>query len=151
MMSHKLIMYDESSLSLPVSLYVIIYGMGWLRLAGSFKLYVSFAEYRLFYRALLQNIVSFIGLFLSSTLIMYDISSAKILNQRRYHLRCSCTPSSFVWHVKLHSWMSTQLYIHFACEIYFYADYVLRAVSFHMCTYYVYFIYLYSYIFTYLI
>ena len=29
--------------------------MGWLRLVGSFKLYVSFAEYRLFYRALLQK------------------------------------------------------------------------------------------------
>ena len=29
--------------------------MGWLRLAGSLKLWVSFAEYRLFYRALLQN------------------------------------------------------------------------------------------------
>ena len=29
--------------------------MGWLRLVGSFKLYVSFAEYCLFYRALLQK------------------------------------------------------------------------------------------------
>ena len=29
--------------------------MGWLRLVGSLKLYVSFAEYRLFYRALLQK------------------------------------------------------------------------------------------------
>ena len=29
--------------------------MGWLRLVGSLKLYVSFAEYRVFYRALLQN------------------------------------------------------------------------------------------------
>ena len=28
--------------------------MGWLRLVGSLQLYVSFAEYRLFYRALLQ-------------------------------------------------------------------------------------------------
>jgi len=28
---------------------------GWLRLVGSFKVYVSFAEYRLFDRALLQN------------------------------------------------------------------------------------------------
>jgi len=53
--------------------------MGWLRLVGSIKLCVSFAEYRIFYRALLQkrpiilksgnfvsllqNIVSFIGLF----------------------------------------------------------------------------------------
>ena len=30
-------------------------GMGWLRLVGSLKLQVSFAEYRLFYRALLQK------------------------------------------------------------------------------------------------
>jgi len=30
-------------------------GVGWLRLVGSLKLYVSFAEYRLFYRALLQK------------------------------------------------------------------------------------------------
>ena len=29
--------------------------MGWLRLVGSLKLQVSFAEYSLFYRALLQN------------------------------------------------------------------------------------------------
>jgi len=28
--------------------------MGWLRLVGSLKLQVSFAEYSLFYRALLQ-------------------------------------------------------------------------------------------------
>jgi len=32
-----------------------IRGMGWLRLVGSLKLQVSFAEYRLFYRALLQK------------------------------------------------------------------------------------------------
>jgi len=29
--------------------------MGWLRFVGSLKLKVSFAEYRLFYRALLQK------------------------------------------------------------------------------------------------
>jgi len=29
--------------------------MGWLRLVGSFKLQVPFAEYSLFYRALLQK------------------------------------------------------------------------------------------------
>jgi len=29
--------------------------MGWLRLVGSLKLQVSFAEYSLFYRALLQK------------------------------------------------------------------------------------------------
>jgi len=33
---------------------LIVHGkyMGWLRSVGSIKLYVSFAEYRLFYRAL---------------------------------------------------------------------------------------------------
>jgi len=30
-------------------------GVGWLRLVGFLTLYVSFAEYRLFYRALLQK------------------------------------------------------------------------------------------------
>ena len=30
-------------------------GIGWLRLVGSLKLQVSFAEYSLFYRALLQK------------------------------------------------------------------------------------------------
>jgi len=30
-------------------------GMGWLRLVGSMKLKISFAEYSLFYRALLQE------------------------------------------------------------------------------------------------
>jgi len=29
--------------------------MGWLRLVGSLKLYISFAEYRLFYKALLAK------------------------------------------------------------------------------------------------
>jgi len=29
--------------------------MGWLRLVGSLELYVSFAEYRLFYRSLVQK------------------------------------------------------------------------------------------------
>jgi len=29
--------------------------IGWLRLVGSLKLWVSFAEYRLFYRSLLQK------------------------------------------------------------------------------------------------
>jgi len=36
------------------SLFESLY-MGWLRLVGSLKLQVSFAKYRLFYRALLQK------------------------------------------------------------------------------------------------
>ena len=49
------------SVSLSLSLCVWVsnlfsfYAMGWLRLVGSLKLYVSFAEYRLFYRAPLQK------------------------------------------------------------------------------------------------
>ena len=34
---------------------VLTLTMGWLRLVGSLKLYVSFAEYSLLYRALLQK------------------------------------------------------------------------------------------------
>jgi len=33
----------------------VVFGMGWLRLVGSLTFYVSFAEYSLFYRALLQK------------------------------------------------------------------------------------------------
>ena len=36
----------------PMSLHLAA-NMGWLRLVGSLKLQVAFAEYRLFYRALL--------------------------------------------------------------------------------------------------
>jgi len=32
-----------------------VYPMGWLRLVGSLKLHVSFAEYSLFYSSLLQK------------------------------------------------------------------------------------------------
>jgi len=44
----------------PVHVHIVgdmqhIHGMGWLRLAGSIKLQVSFAEYSLFYGALLQQ------------------------------------------------------------------------------------------------
>jgi len=35
--------------------YSNVWHMGWLRLVGALKLYVSFAEYSLFYRALLQK------------------------------------------------------------------------------------------------
>ena len=38
-----------------ICIYHGIFPMGWLRSVGSIKLWVSFAEYRLFYRALLQK------------------------------------------------------------------------------------------------
>jgi len=37
------------------TLFAHMLPMGWLRLVGSLKLHVSFAEYHLFYRALLQK------------------------------------------------------------------------------------------------
>ena len=38
--------------------------MGWLHLVGSIELYASFAEYRLFYRALLQKGPMFLSIIL---------------------------------------------------------------------------------------
>jgi len=40
---------------LCLGIWYSFYDMGWLRLVGSLKLQVSSAEYRLFYRALLQK------------------------------------------------------------------------------------------------
>ena len=44
---------DATQTQIDVS--TVFHGIWWLRLVGSFKLYVSFAEYRLFYGALLQK------------------------------------------------------------------------------------------------
>ena len=49
MYSQKRPIYVERDSSLP------FVAMGWLRMVGSLKLHVSFAEYRLFDRALLQK------------------------------------------------------------------------------------------------
>ena len=47
--------------------------MGWLRLVGSLKLHVSFAEYSLFYRALLQKRPIILrSLLLEATPYMYE-------------------------------------------------------------------------------
>jgi len=45
---------ESTGLELNVSRSIDL-RMGWLRLVGSLKLQVSFAEHRLFYRALLQK------------------------------------------------------------------------------------------------
>ena len=49
--------YNIALSILIYTIQVLIYGMcmGWLRLVGSLKLQVSFTEYRLFYKALLQK------------------------------------------------------------------------------------------------
>jgi len=45
----------DIGLCIYVSAEPYVHAMGWLRLVGSSKLYVSFAEYNLFYRALLHK------------------------------------------------------------------------------------------------
>jgi len=45
---------SNSSMGISYNIYAEDF-MGWLRLVGSLKSYVSFAEYRLFYRAFLQR------------------------------------------------------------------------------------------------
>ena len=63
--------------------YMFIHCMGWLRLVGSLKLQVSFAEYYLFYEALLQKRL----MILRSLLIVatpYLLSSHKIHYIFRY-------------------------------------------------------------------
>jgi len=49
------IIKNSCALNVSISRYSSTPNMGWLWLVGSFKLYLSFAEYRLFYRALLQK------------------------------------------------------------------------------------------------
>jgi len=47
--------YVSATLKISAVLWARLHTMGWLLFVGSLKLQVSFAEYRLFYRALLQK------------------------------------------------------------------------------------------------
>ena len=64
--------------------------MGWLRLEGSFKLDVSFVEYRLFYRALLLKRPMILRslLIVATPYLMCDIDSL-IRETRRIQMTCS--------------------------------------------------------------
>ena len=46
--------YRYICVNIHINIHIYM-SMGWLRSVGSIKLYVSFAEYCLFYRALLQK------------------------------------------------------------------------------------------------
>ena len=65
--------------------------MGWLRLVGSFQLQISFAEQCLFNRALLQNIVSFIGLF-GTTDLCFSFPSYYYPLYTHYHFSMTNSP-----------------------------------------------------------
>jgi len=63
--------------------------MGWLRLVGSLKLQVSFAEYSLFYRALLQKRPIILrDLLIVATLYRYGITNSgfKVSFGRKTHV-----------------------------------------------------------------
>ena len=67
------------------SAFDCISGMGWLRLVGSFKLWVSFAEYRLFYRVFLQkrpmilrSLLIVATLYVESAVIVYVIVTVTV-------------------------------------------------------------------------
>ena len=49
------ILFWSACLNVHACLYVMYVCMKWLRLVGSFKLHVSFTEYSLFYRTILQK------------------------------------------------------------------------------------------------
>jgi len=53
--SRVMTMKESSHMYAGVMSHIRMSHVGWLQLVGSLKLYVSFAEYHLFYRALLQK------------------------------------------------------------------------------------------------
>ena len=76
--------------------------MGWLRLVGSFKLYVSFAEYGLFYRSLLQKGLIF---------FLWQCTAQKTDRKEPYCLRRAGARYSMGW---LRLVDSFKLYVSFA-------------------------------------
>ena len=70
--------------------------MGWLRFVGSFKSQVSFAEYRLFYRALLQKRL----MILRSLLIGVSALLAHGDSTQQVHFWCVCVDVSCVTHLQ---------------------------------------------------
>jgi len=81
------------------------YDMGWLRLVGSLKLYVSFAEYHLFYRAFLRKRPIILrSLLIVATPYAYSVVALKCTTQkqytRKYYVRvCICAYMSIYIHV----------------------------------------------------
>jgi len=98
------------------------FGMGWLRLVGSFKLQVSCAEYRLVYSALLQKR----PVILRSLLIVAT----------PYHSRGqqACTTMCDNIYINIHIY--TYTYIHTYIHIYISKNFPMHscdATSLHMC------------------
>jgi len=84
--------------------------MGWLRLVGSLKLQVSFAEYRLFYRALLQKRPLFLR---SLPIVATPYALIRLL--RKWYL---CVSHDVCEGVMSHIWMSHVTYMDESCRPY---------------------------------
>jgi len=130
-----------------VHLHVYICPPGRLRLVGSFKSYVSFAEYSLFYRALLQKR----SIILRSLLIITTLhicASCLIVPRnafrsgRRSYLKYSdvyiyiyifislSVLTTYAMHVGIYMYMCVYIYIYIHIYIYIYPNKIL-----HICIY----------------
>jgi len=85
--------------------YAHISNMGWLRLVGSREFKVSFAEYGLFYRILLQKRpVICMNLLIVATPYVFYISIAHYLSATRAPLRSKLAPPETVAPSPYHGW-----------------------------------------------
>jgi len=90
------------SLFIYIGLFLHVCGMGWLRCVGSIKLYVSFAEYSLFYRALLQKRPIILSILLTVA-TPYLLTSSSILRSSSCVYVCE-------W-VHIHIYLNASIYI----------------------------------------
>jgi len=91
--------------------------MGWLRLVGSLKLQVSFAEYSLFYRALLQKRPRI----LRSLLIIATLYRIPVCHDKRDVSSCRVTHMKGSWHTS--GWVMA---LSFANEMYSCAPWLIQ-------------------------
>jgi len=105
--------------------------MGWLRSVGSIKLYVSFAEYRLFYRTLLQKRPVIVSILLTEA-----TPHPKSLRNRHRQ----------IYDIQIHIYIYTDIYLQYRyVSIFIYSNYidthiyiyvyVYTHTFIHICTY----------------
>jgi len=137
-------------LSVSVSVSVSVSGsvsgsasMGWLRLLGSSKLQVSSAEYRLFYRALLQkrpiNLRSL--LIVATPYPLMDMKHCTVFHMRcetLYPVQCFVfiliPPRSTLFYIHERAFVSHVFHMCFICVSYvFHMCFICVSYVFHMC------------------
>ena len=77
--------------------------MGWLQSVGSIKLYVSFAEYRLFYRAFLPKRPMILSILLTkATPYMYIYVCVCVYIQYMYICVCVCVYMQYMYQIHMY-------------------------------------------------